>query len=193
MMNEFRDGEPQEMEDIDPSEPLGKLAVTFDVPIPTIEQVAGCIARQVMDSAGYRFRDEMQKIVREKLDEIVIVELGARVRPMVSALLDKPLQPTNGFGEPIGEPTSLQGLLAKQVEMWADEPVDEKGHAAKNDTWNRDKAMPRMSRLIAEVVRSNLAGHVDTEVKRIAAELKKAATDGVAKRIAETVAGMVLK
>ena len=174
-----------------PDEPVGMLPVSFGVPIPTPEQVAGEVARQIVQSVGYQNQTTWQKMleaaVRDKIDEL-IAEIA---RPVLAQILAKPIQPTDGFGNPFGDPTTLHGVIASHVEHWANTPVDNNGLVKKPDSYNR--AAPRINWALGQMVNGELKRQVDAEVRKISDQLKAAATSNIAKQIAEKVSGMVFK
>lgn len=190
-MNYEPDEDDREMMDVSPAQPLGKLPVTFDVPIPTVEQVAGEIARQIMQGEGFRNRNVLRDKAWEVLDHLIDKIVTEKATPIIEELLAKPLQPTDGFGNPIGEPTSLQSVLAHHITQWASTPVDSQGQPSKRDSYN--KPSPRIDWALGAIVNGELKRQVDAEVSKITATLKAAATNNIAKQIAEKISGMVLK
>jgi hypothetical protein len=177
--------------DIPPEQPIGSMPVTFDVPIPTVEQVAGEIARQVMQSESYQSRNGLRDMAAELLRDLISRIVDDKATSIIEELLTKPLQPTDGFGNPVGEPVSLQAVLAQHIAQWASTPVDRHGKPTKNDNYNQ--TAPRIDWTLGAIVNDRLKKDIDAEVAKIVGTLKTAATNNIAKQIAEKVSGMVLK
>jgi len=182
----------REIDEIEPAEPMGHATVTFNVPMPTIEQVTGAIARQLVASSGYDKRAEYSALVRTKIDDLIDQMIEEKARPVLADLLSKALQPTDGFGKPVGSPISLESLIAENITIWASQKVDPYGAPIKEIGWS-DKGKPRIEFMLGQIVQNDLAAAVGAETKRISEQLKGAATAAIAKQIAERVAGMVLK
>src|SRR5579859_7234000 len=129
-MNELDD---REMMDIEPSNPLGSFPVTFSVPIPSIEQVAGEIASQVLQSQGYPDRQSLEIRTSDAIDKIISNELSERAGEVISEALGQPLQPTDGFGHPIGDKTTLHQIFVRRIEDWCSDTVDHEGRPKRYD------------------------------------------------------------
>ena len=167
-----------------------KMQITIDVPVPTIDNVAGQAARQVIASLGYR-SNEIVAFARERMGSLINDVIEAKAKPIIEEMLRKPLQPTDGFGVPIGEPVSLETLLAMRIDAWAGEPVDVHGNPKKKDAYN--STAPRFSYVLNKIIDDKLKRAVDDEVKKIAAQLKEEGTAVIARRIAEKISGLVIK
>lgn len=187
------EGDDREIFDIPPDEPAGHVPVKFSLPIPAAEQIVGEVARQLIQSQGYQTKNDIMKAVRISVVETIDRMVGELVGPIIADLLAKPMQPTDGFGNPIGEPTSLAGFLAAEVKHWATEIVDSSGKPTKPDSYNRTSTAPRINWELGKIVHGELKKEVDAEVAKIIATLKGSATQSIAKQIADKVAGMVLK
>lgn len=53
--------------------------------------------------------------LREKVATAVDDQIAAAVTPMVTAALDQPIQRTNDYGKPIGDPFDLQQIIVKKI------------------------------------------------------------------------------
>lgn len=183
----------RELDEIPPGEPAGKARVTFDVPMPTIEQVTGEIARQLIASQGYQSKAAIFAAVQTSLEETINTIVTAKATAVIEELLAKPMQPTDAFGNPAGEPTSLQGFLAHRVSVWATEAVDHQGCVGKPDHYSRDRYAPRINYLLGQIAGGELRKQVDAEVAKIVSKLKADATAVIAKQIADKISGAVFK
>lgn len=175
-------------------EPMGSARVTFDVPMPTVEQVTGEIARQLIASFGdYKARADLMAIAKQKLDDAITAKIADQVEPVLDQLLSQPLQPTDGFGNPVGEPTSLQGLIAHHVTQWASTPVNSDGVPMRKDPYSSKANSPRIDWALGQLVNGEMKKAIQVEVDKLKTQLKANATAHIAKQIADQVANMVLK
>jgi hypothetical protein len=183
----------REMMDIEPAEPLGRMPVTFDVAIPSVEQVTGEIARQFLASAGYNHKATWTRAVDDALHDLITRMIEERARPVIDELLERPLRPTDAFGNPQGEPTTLSAVLAKRVTEWRDDIVDSAGKPGKPDRYSASHYSTRLERLIKDIVDGQLANNVSAETRKIVQDMKNGATQLIAKKIAERLEGMVFR
>jgi|SRR5579859_2149680 len=190
-MDQYEDD--REMTEIEPSEPLGKARVTFDVPMPTIEQVTGEIARQLLASGNYRERSDIMKAVADKIDDLIGQIVTEKATKVIEGLLENPLQPTDAFGNPVGEKTSLNALLAARVSSWASDIVDRDGKPKMRDGYNSTSVASRIDWALGQIVSGEMKKLVDVEVTKIVGTLKAAATQNIAKQIAEKISSLVIK
>jgi hypothetical protein len=116
-----------------------------------------------------------------------------RVSEAIDAVLAKPMQPTDGFGTPVGEPTTLQGMIVHQVATWSTQLVDSEGRVGKNDNYGSPKFHPRIDWALGKIVHGDLKKQVDAEVVKIVGTLRESATALIAKQVAEKISGLVIK
>ena len=193
-MSEYDHEDNREMDEIPPSEPVGSLKVEFGIPVPTVEQIAGQVARQVIAVGKYGAVKEsaLHQLAEERLADAIDAIIAERARAVVEDLLAKPVQPTDAFGNPKGEPTTLQAVLARRIEGWCLDPVNREGKVANGDRWS-GASLSRLEWLVGQIVDHRMAEMVKAEVGRLANEMKAQATTAIAKQIAERVAGMVFR
>lgn len=182
------------MMDAPPSAPAGSAPVTFEIPIPTIEQVAGEIARQIIAShIGY----DKQRLVQNLLDEAMVKAVNSaiekKIAPLIDQLLEKPMRPTDTFGNPVGEPTSLSAFITQRVQGWADDMVDKDGKSGKSDHYNRERYVPRINWLVADVVNRELKSAIDTQVQTIIREIKARGEKQIASQVAERISSLIIR
>lgn len=191
-MNEHFDDE-RGLDEIPPGEPAGRARVTFDVPMPTVEQVTGEIARQLISARGYSSKRDIFTQLAASMENTINAIVSAKATTVIEEILAKPMQPTDAFGNLAGEPTSLQGFLTHRVTLWATEVVDQNGNVGKPDHYNRDRYAPRINYCLAQIAGGELRKQVDAEVTKIVSKLKADATGVIAKQIADKISGTVFK
>lgn len=187
-MSDFDFEDERPLCDVPPDEPAGFIPVSFNVPIPHEEQITAEIARQTL--ARYNNRNFCNKIATEKLEAMIDEKLSSIVMPVIEALLQKPLQPTDAFDNPRGEPTTLQGILLDAVTGWASVPVNREGKPSKDTYTTRTS---RLEHFVGECVNRELDSLIREEVRKLQAQFKAAATKRIAEQIAAQVASIVMK
>lgn len=192
-MDIFDEEDNRELSDIGPDEPCGQHPVTFNIPIPREEQIAGEIARQLISGYSYDDKSKLLKRAQEIVEETLSQIISERARPMIEELLSKPLQRTDGFGNAVGEPTSLEQTLAGYIAAWGSEVINSEGKPAKPNGYNSGQIGTRISWELGRLVDSEMSRQVRAETDKIVKQLKDSATQKIASQIAEQVSKLVLK
>lgn len=179
--------EPEDLTDIRVSDPQGAVPVTLDIRLPTIEQVAGQIARQWIAGCGYDRKKAIEITVADAVEAMVNNKVSAIVEGVIGEALARPLRLTDGYGNPIGEPTTLERVLTARVENWAGANVNHEGLTVTRDSFHSQK-MSRLEWMVGRIVGRELQDAVAKETKKIVESLKVSATAVIAQQI-----GLVLK
>lgn len=112
------------------------------------DKVAAIIAKNVMAHPDYRSLQERVTALRDE-------EIREQLRPIVAEALQKPIQKTNSYGSPVGQPTTLTELIMESVtKYWNPNSTDRYG--------SRDQTLPG---LIDATVRKELAAEIPKVVK----------------------------
>ena len=128
----------------DRCEPQGTIVATTEVDIPIdtrwmMEQ----IVKQVSERLYSDLKDGATKIVLAKLDERANVELAG--------LFDRKITPTNKYGSPVGDETTIGDLLLREAEVWLKEVVNSRGE--RGDSYS--EKLPRIKWLFREALLAN--------------------------------------
>lgn len=189
----YDEPDERELSEIPTGEPMGTVPVTITIPIPHVEQIVGEMARQLISQHSIDRRRQIEKAAMATLESTIDRMIRERAEPVIAEMLAKPLQPTDNYGNPTGEPTSLQALLAQRVTEWSSDIVDGEGKPFKKEAYSSKTGATRMAWMLGAVVHGELKKAVDTEVAKIVAQLKGDATTLIARQVAEKIAGTVLK
>lgn len=92
----------------------------YDGPMTLGEAVAREIAGELM-------KDESYPGLRQKVLSLREEEIREQLRPIVTGALEAPVQKTNSFGEPAGEPASLTSLIVKEAQSYLTRRADSYG------------------------------------------------------------------
>lgn len=187
-MSDFMDfpEEDEFQEALTASQPAD-IRVEVAVRPPSTEEIANTMAHMLL--RDYTSAGALRRAAEEAVRASVAAVVEARITPILNDLLEKPLQPTDGFGNPIGQPTSLQEIIRSEALQFLTTTVDRDGRAHKGNSY--DKNATRLEYTVGQVIRAMFKDGVATEVKSLVEQIKagtlKAISADVAKAIADRV------
>lgn len=185
------DEEFESLGDMPVDKPAGYIRVEMPIPQPTLEQIAGEMARMVLRESNFD-RPSLRSLAMDRLYAVIDSAVAERVRAVVEELLERPMQRTDGYGAPVGEPVSMASVIRARVESWATELVDLHGKPKSAGSYSGEYRT-RLEATIAELARSDMATAIGKEVEKVKADLKEGAKAAIARQIADRISGMVLK
>lgn len=151
-----------------------------DEPMTLRDAVVSEIARQAL---ARETREGWQPLSAE-IKNVRADLLRELLRPALAEALTKPLTPTDAFGQPKGETTTLTEIITRQFRELLAERVDSRGSV---DRYSRDKGWTRLEWMIRTsveaVVKDELAGEITAAREELRATLQQVA----AAKLAETV------
>lgn len=147
----------------------------------------GLLSSLEYDEDGYTFRGEspfankLNKMVRERLNEIV-EDLGNKhVLPVVSEMVEGlVLQETNKWGEKVGNPVTFKEYLVQRADVYMTEKVNYEGKTKDQaGGYSFNGKQTRVSHMIDK--------HLHYEIERAMKEAMALATGSIARGLHETV------
>lgn len=139
-------------------------------PITLADRVAEIVSTQVVQKAG----QEWYPRVRATADEVANRLVEERFRDV----LEREFVPTDGYGSPKGEPTTINELITKRAEAWLTEKHSSRGQAT---------SQTRLAHLIDEAI----GRAFETEIKKVVTAAQAQATAAVAVKAAEVFAEII--
>ena len=121
----------------------------WDDPVEGYKSLQGEIVREAVRQLFDALRRDLEQTITNQLDE----QIRKQLAEILTDIVETPIQKTNSYGEPRGEPVSLRERIIKHAEDWLQEAVDEQG---KTKSYHRDKTMPRAEWMTKRAVRSQL-------------------------------------
>lgn len=107
----------------------------------------------------------------QRVQQITDEEIRKRLEPILDDAINAAIQPTNTWGEPKGEPTTMREYLAKKMEL----------ELKKRDTHHRgtNKSLLEeiIERQIREVLGGELKGIMDTAASEIVINVREQASE----------------
>lgn len=130
------------------------------------------VADRVLDLAARRLADELRPTVREALAGVV----RERVAEIVRETLAEGVRRTNTYGEPVGQPTTVAGLVRAEVEKYL---TAETGDYRKRET--------QIAKTVREVAEAAVKADLTTSLEAARKALRDRYTASAAELITETV------
>lgn len=185
------DMDDRDFDEVAPASGQQAFDASFRVKLPSQEQLVSEVSRQIIDNARYSLNKDFGDLVKEGIRRNVDEQISKLAEAAIGEILAKPMQPTDAFGNKVGEPTTLQGFICARVAAWAQEITDSNGNPTKKDAYN--SAAPRIDWLLGKMVHGELKNAVDLEARKIIGTLKAGATNVIAKQIADRISGLIIK
>lgn len=115
-------------------------------------------------------RDEGYSTLRRRVMELRDQEIRTQIAPIVAKAIEDPVQRTNEYGRPVGEPTTLTELIVKEVHAYLTRRSDQyrSGSQTVVEKFVADAVDKVVKRELAEVI-------VEEKAKVVAAVRAKAA------------------
>lgn len=155
-------------------EPVGGRVVTLRDAV--VEEVARqALARESREgwqSLATAIKDVRADVLRELL------------LPKLTEALATPITPTDGFGQPKGQPTTLVEVIVGQFREILAERVNDRGST---DTMYRDKSHSRLEWMIRSAVQETVKADLAAELAAAREELRATLQQAAAAKLAEAV------
>lgn len=161
-----------------PSAPL-----SIDITLPSEETVLEAIADRFFAEYGVvrDLKDSAAALVKEGVAKVVDEYALANIR----AVMAEPLQPTDCYGKPIGEPVSLAAYIRETITQHLAEQVDNQGRSKGSTSFGETKS--RKDWLLKAAVSKELDAAIVLELKKVQADLKTHAEQHMATLIVQRV------
>ena len=144
---------------IDPNESLNGNGVTLNQAI--VDAAAKILADHVLKTAG----DDLGKLVAQTRED----EVRRQVAPLVEETIQGPIQRTNRYGEPLGEPTTLRSLVAETALEALQAPVKGNYRYVSGSSIDEKDTRSLVEYFVARYVRSE----IEEQIKKIAGDIVK--------------------
>lgn len=154
-------------------------------PVTLLEAIVDRAAHQLVQKiirGSFEWHDSLRDYVYDVREQMVRDAIG----PMVQAALDEPLQRTNSWGDPIGDPRTIRTVVADTVVAEAKEALGVgKARHARQPTV--------LERLVAETVPAVLTKELAAEVAEAKATLRGAVAKSAAQVMADALASVTVR
>lgn len=137
-------------------------------PVTIGEMVTDALAARLygpVARGAEKIQHEAMTRLRTQTAETVVEVVREEVATAVRAALREPIQRTDTFGKPVGEPTSLNELIVAEVRAYLDEPPAR---------WNSDERPNGFRKLLREAVGDALNSDLRTVATEARAKVQQA-------------------
>lgn len=155
-------------------DPLGPLPANYSQvgedewrtePMTLLEAVIAQAAERLVDHAKREGVKDPYKTLVERVRNIRDEEIREAVKPIIRAAMQRSVQPTNGLGEPAGEPKTLNELIVDE----ATKQLTSTAKTSTTDFRRRDQTV--LEAVIAEQVGAALNKELKTALEGAKAEV----------------------
>jgi hypothetical protein len=172
-----------------------KGSMNFNVAITNAQE--DFFVREVANRMADKISKSMIERMEAKAAELIEAKVMTRLEEVVSDVIDKglssPLQPSDEFSTPKGQPITPLEFIAKGAENFLDGHVNDKGEATKPSSYG-DRTSRRLDYFMKGVITTQFEDELKKEVTAMKTEIRNqmsaAAAEWLAKFQAETVAGI---
>lgn len=112
--------------------------------------------------------------------DAITTAVQERIAARIDAMMDDPIQPTNGYGEPSGPATTLKAMIASAIDAAATEKVDTQGRPDRHGATRIEHAM-------REITGGEVQKAVRAEVVKLKQEAKQKISEQIAKAITASI------
>ena len=118
--------EPDDLDELQPSpQAKGSVKVNASLIEYDAEKMFDSIARIAAHQIVEQSRGDIRKAVQDEVRATIQSSVGAIIEKTVNA----PIQQHNGYGEKVGEPTTLKAIIGKAAEVYLGVKVNARGEA----------------------------------------------------------------
>lgn len=159
----------------DPDDPDGG-------PVTLIDAVVEEVGRLVLQSIKNDTTRDTYRSLRDRAATIRDEEIRAAIKPAIEQAVTATMQPTDGYGNPKGEPKTTHELIVEHATKVLT--------AKNNDHYSRDKGQNIVEQFIAKEVQAVLNKELKAALEQAKADVMRAVKDQGAKVLSETIARM---
>lgn len=123
-------------------------------------------------------KDDAYRSLRKRFIDLRDEEIREQIRPIVAKAITDPVQKTNGYGQPVGEPVSLTELIVGEVRTLL----------SKRDGY--DRSTPTF---VQKIIRDEVGRTLTAELQQVIADEKAKVVAAVRAQAAELIADAVKK
>lgn len=164
------------------------IRVEVSIRPPTTAQVSHALAQRVLDAYGSAAK--IAEAAEETIRATIESKVADQINGVISDLLLKPLQPTDGFGSPVGEPVTLASLIQHEAKQYLTANVDYHGKLTKRGGFG-DRGKTRLDFIVSEALREQFKTSIDAEVRKMVEQVKAATLASISADVAKAIAARV--
>jgi hypothetical protein len=148
----------------------------YVAPVTVADKVAEQLVREAMKADSWK---PLVQRVREIRDE----EIRKLVLPAITEAFEKPIQKTNAYGEPIGQPATLREVVVHEARKIL--------NGTKGDAYGRNAPLAQdlINQMVTRELRAELADAIKAEREKVVAAVRAQAADLITEAVTKGVTG----
>lgn len=171
--------EPDDLDELQPS-PQAKGSVKVNASL--IEYDAERMFDAIVRIAAHQIVEQSCGDIRKAVHDEVRATIQSSVGAIIEKTVNEPIQQHNGYGEKVGEPTTLKALIGKAAEGYLGAKVNERGEAGGYQA-NRSR--------LDYIVKKNVEATIDYTMQKEIKQAVEAAVAAAQLKVAEAVAKLI--
>lgn len=157
---------------------LDRLAFGGEEGTTLAQAIVAEAARRVLENDR-----EIRQLVRDRVQRIADDEIRALFAPMLASAIENAVQPTNTWGEPKGEPTTLREAIVDRMRRYLTEPDPD--FRSREPGGRRTRIDSFIAKEVDGAVKQELKGALDEAKAEVLAGVKEKASEVIAETLAK--------
>ncbi len=170
--------EPDDLDELQPS-PQAKGSVKVNASL--IEYDAEKMYDSIARIAAHQIVEQARGDIRTAVQDEVRLTIQSSVGEIIEKAVNDPIQQHNGYGEKVGEPTTLKALIGKAAEGYLGAKVNECGETGYSANQTR----------LDYIVKKNVEATIDYTMQKEIKQAVEAAVAAAQLKVAEAVAKLI--
>ena len=170
--------EPDDLDELQPS-PQAKGSVKVNASL--IEYDAERMFDAIVRIAAHQIVEQSRGDIRKAVHDEVRATIQSSVGAIIEKTVNEPIQQHNGYGEKVGEPTTLKALIGKAAEAYLGAKVNERGETGYSANQSR----------LDYIVKKNVEATIDYTMQKEIKQAVEAAVAAAQLKVAEAVAKLI--
>jgi hypothetical protein len=138
---------------------------------------------EIVERAAAQYVERLSYEHRQEFDKLMTKAIETKVNDILADVVTRVFQPMDVFGSPVGEPTTIMGVLAKKAETFLTEKVGSDGGTGSS----YGEKVPRHEYVVKQVYEAMFHQQVKRDIEGLVKQAKDKAHLSIAAQVLETV------
>lgn len=149
----------------------------------TLSYCQARVLEEIVERAAAQYVERLSYEHRQEFDKLMTKAIEAKVNEILADVVTRVFQPMDVFGSPVGEPTTIMGVLAKKAETFLTEKVGSDGRTGSS----YGEKVPRHEYVVKRVYEAMFQQQVKRDIDEMVKRAKDKAHLSIAAQVLETV------
>ena len=141
------------------------------------------VLEEIVERAAAQYVERLSYEHRQAFDKLMTKAIETKVNEILADVVTRVFQPMDVFGSPVGEPTTVMGVLAKKAETFLTEKVGSDGGTSSS----YGEKMSRHEYVVKKVYEAMFQHQVKRDIDEMVKQAKDKAHLAIAAQVLETV------